>query len=130
MKEVMMFQGHVIDPAEVNSGKAEGNELRVTFRNGEVIMLRCGSAAESAQIQRSLGLNEDGTAADGLAVVDCTELDWRRTLKQHLEEGTEVDLMHLDYTMDGEICERFANSHGMGFEWDAAGNVGRFRRGN
>jgi len=60
-------------------------------------------------------------------VIDCNAPLWRNALKTNLQEGNEVDLAHMDYTLDGVFCELLAFAHGMTFRLDAKNSAGTFR---
>jgi hypothetical protein len=63
-------------------------------------------------------------------VVDCNAPLWRNALKTTLQEGNEVDLTNLDYTVEGAFCELLAFAHGMTFTLDAKQSIGSFRLRN
>ena len=53
-----MLQGHVIDPSELISGTRVGDHFRLTFRNGEVLLLQSPDHAAAREIIDFLGLPE------------------------------------------------------------------------
>jgi len=61
-------------------------------------------------------------------VVDCKTLLWRNVLKTHLQEGRQIDLLNVDYTVDGAFCELLAFSHRMIFSLNAKNASGSFRK--
>ena len=60
-------------------------------------------------------------------LLDCKAPLWRNALKTNLQEGNEVDLANLDYTVEGAFCELLAFTHGMKFKLDAKNSIGSFR---
>jgi hypothetical protein len=49
-------------------------------------------------------------------------------LKRNLQEGVEVDLLNVDYSVDGLFCEMLAISHSMTLRLDVRNRVGKFRK--
>jgi hypothetical protein len=60
-------------------------------------------------------------------LIDCNAPLWRNALKTNLQEGNEVNLVNVDYTIDGVFCELLAFAHGMTFQLDAKNSAGSFR---
>jgi hypothetical protein len=60
--------------------------------------------------------------------IDCDAPLWRNALKTNLQEGNEVDLANVEYTVEGAFCELLAFSHGMMFTLDAQRSAGCFRK--
>jgi hypothetical protein len=38
-------------------------------------------------------------------VIDCKAPLWRNAIKMNLQEGRQVDLLNVDYTVDGAFCD-------------------------
>jgi hypothetical protein len=64
-----------------------------------------------------------------IVTIDCKAPLWRNALESNLQEGNEVDLLNIDYTIDGVFCESLASSYGMTFTLDAKNSTGAFRLG-
>jgi hypothetical protein len=60
--------------------------------------------------------------------IDCADGNWKMFLKRNLQEGIEVDLLGLDYLVDGQFCEILAISHSMTLRLDVRNKVGSFRK--
>jgi hypothetical protein len=61
-------------------------------------------------------------------LIDCNGPLWRNALKANLQEGNEVDLVNIEYTVEGAFCELLAFSHGMTFQLDVKNSAGSFRK--
>ena len=65
---------------------------------------------------------------NGKNVIDCTTPQWKSLLKQAIQDGLEVDLVHFDYTENGEFCETLAMAHKMNLRIDFKESKGFFRQ--
>jgi hypothetical protein len=63
-----------------------------------------------------------------LEQIDCAQKDWPSILETAIQEGREIKLLHFNYPTDGELCQRFAISHGMHFILDPKAHTGSLKR--
>ncbi len=60
--------------------------------------------------------------------LDCRKADWKPRLKLFLQDEDAVDLVHFDYTVDGQFCETPALPHAYHFKLDARNGTGFFTK--
>ena len=51
--------------------------------------------------------------------IDCAEANWKLLLKRNLQEGIEVDLLNLNYNVDGQFCTILAIAHSMTLRYNS-----------
>jgi hypothetical protein len=62
------------------------------------------------------------------ARIDCSQNDWKSTLKNAVEDGKEIDLFNFDYGTDGKLCERLVIVHALQFVLDPKARAGFLKK--
>ena len=60
--------------------------------------------------------------------IDCSKKNWKALLKRNLQDGIEVNLLDLNYSMDAPFCEMLAMADSTSVRLDTRDRIAKLRK--